>query len=182
VEAVTETRGRTTTHAFFGRAAEACLAAVTAYEAEHEPDVRFQRHVLLALAALDECSRRSELEPADLRSLADAAAVAAGVCRATVADDRLVTVAAWLDDVVGVCAQLLGEEPPPDEWNRFVFDDLDFSLLRAHNEWRLTRPGAETAGRVFDEALEALDPSLSNFRIAAITIQVLAWHARAEEA
>ena len=162
---------------FLGGAAETCMAAVTAYEAAHASSVRFQRYVLLALAALDECSRRRELEPADLRFLGDAAAAAAGACRTEPPNAALVAVAMCLEEVSEFCARLLGEAQPSG-WRRFLYDDIDFDVLRAPGEWRLRGPAAESAGRVLDDALEQLAPSLSNYRIAEITVQVLGWYAQ----
>lgn len=182
---MTETRGPTNVTAFFARASEAGVAAVTAYEAERAPDARFQRYLLLALAALDGCARQAEPEPADVQFLRVAAADAAGVCRTAPPTDGLVDLARGLDEVSDVCARLADGKPwqeaQPSGWSRFLFDDVDFEVRRAGGEWRLRQSVAESRSRVFDHALERLEPSLSNFRIAEITVQVLDWYAHLDE-
>jgi hypothetical protein len=182
---VTDAGEPATAAALFARAAETCAAAVAEYVDVHSPDVRFQRYVLLALAALEELAERPVLEAADLRLLRDAASEAAGVCRTAPPTDGLVAIASCLDDVAGTCDRLLGDAPsedaPPARWRRFCFADADFHVLRSHEGWHVRRSAAEARGRLFDRALEELEPTLSNFRIAAITVQVLDWHAHLDE-
>ena len=170
--------------AFIDRAAEACLAAVRGYVADHEPDVRFQRYVLFALAALDASARHPALEDADLRFLIGACSDAAAVCRTEVPEEGLVAVAACLEEVVVACSGLLGSEAigrtQSSGWQRFLFEDADFDVARADGTWRLRRLALGAESRRFDEALAELIPTLSNHRIAEVTVVVLDWYAHAD--
>lgn len=170
--------------AFFDRAAEACLAAVRAYVVDHEPDVRFQRYVLLALAALDASARHAALEDGDLRFLIGACSDAAGVCRTELPEEGLIAVAACLEEVVVACSALLGSQPIETAhrsgWQRFLFEDADFDVARAAGSWRLRRLALDAESSRFDEALAELMPSLSNHRIAEVTVQVLDWYTHSD--
>ena len=151
---------------------------------DHEPDVRFQRYVLLALAALDASARHLALEDADLRFLIGACSDAAGVCRTEVPEEGLIAVAACLEEVVAACSGLLGSEAaetaPRPCWQRFLFEDADFDVARVTGTWRLRRLALDAESGRFDEALAELIPSLSNHRIAEVTVQVLDWYAHAD--
>jgi hypothetical protein len=143
---------------------------VRAYVAEHDPDVRFQRYVLLALAALDASARQPGLENADLRFLIGACSDAAGACRTELPEEGLIAVAACLDEVVIACSALLDSDDTDEivrsGWQRFLFEDADFDVARTTANWRLRRLALEAESGRFDEALAELIPSLSNHRIA----------------
>jgi hypothetical protein len=167
--------------AFLGRVADACRDCLIHYIRDHEPGRRFERYVLLGLAAVDQAARTETLERADLRFVAEASADAAAVCRTQPPDETILAVAGCFEEAALVCGELLGEhDAGAPTWLRFLFEDADFEAMRRGGGWRLRRGVLEAHDRWFDAALEAFAPALSNHRVAELTVHVLDWHAQAE--
>ena len=166
--------------AFLGRIATECEKAVSAHLETTRPDLRFQRQALFAVAALEGCSAQDALERPDIRLVRDAASDAAAVCRTQHPEDALVTVTTLLDEVVDVCDRLL-DEPVGDgvAWQRFLFADVDVSVVRRDGLWRV-RVGADTTEeKLLDVALDEL-LQMSSHRIAELTVQILDWYAHSD--
>ena len=161
------------------RVAEACRGHLAAHIEETRPDLRFQRPVLFAVAALESASMQHSLDDVEIRLVRKAASDAAGVCRTERPDDAMHAVVARMEEAVTACDGILGEGAPPDQtlrWQRFLFADADVVVSREGRTWRVRGEVGERASRLLDIALEDLAP-LSGHRIAELTVQILAWYA-----
>jgi len=168
--------------AFLARVADECEKAVSAYLETARPNLRFQRQMLFAIAALRECSARTALESPDIRLVQEAASDAAAVCRTLPPDESIISVTAFLEEVVAVCDGFLDESVRVGDgvaWQRFLFADADVSVTRRDGLWRVRVGSRETEEKLLDIALGELLP-MPNHRIAELAVEILHWYAHSE--
>lgn len=159
--------------AFFGRTADECANAVANGAGAELAPVR--RYLVPALAVLRTLAGQPAVSDADLSLARSAASDAAAACRTQPPTDALVAVVASFEDVVVAAAAALGCEPALEPaWERFLFPDVDVEVRRDARGW-LVRAAGETAAESFlDAALERV-VTVSPYRIAQITVQILDW-------
>jgi hypothetical protein len=162
--------------ALLGRAAGACRDAVGGHIELAQPDLRFQQQVLFTVAVLESSSARTDLENADLRLIRSAASDGAAVCRTERPNDAMRAVAASLDEVVNACDALLDQGATVDEWQRFLFADVDVLVSRLPRVWRV-RAGARAAADAFLDVALGEVLTQSSHRIGQLTVQILDWYA-----
>ncbi len=165
---------------FLGRAAEACAEAVALHLKEAHPDLRFQRQILFALAAMEGVASQAEVESADIRLVPTTASDAAAVCRTQPPDDAIQAVTARFEEVVIACDGVLGDGPSGKEtrrWERFLFADADVSVSREPPLWRVRGAVGEASHKLLDIALEDLLLPLASHRIGELTVLILDWYA-----
>ena len=164
--------------ASFGLAAEPCRDALSSYIESEQPGGHFERHTRLALAVLDRCSVRADLDDAGVRNVREVLSDAAAVCRTGRPDDGVVAVAACFEGIVSGCDAALANVERVDDvvpWRRFFFADADIDVARIGRRWRVrTQPGGTAEAASLDVALGDV-LALSNHRLGAMTVQVLGW-------
>ena len=158
--------------AFLGQAAERCQAAVAGANPEL---AAVRRHLVPALAVLRTLVGQAEISAADLVLVRDAAADAAAACRTHEPSDELTAVVVCFEDVVLAADAARGSEPVvAPGWERFLFPDADVEVQRVSNKWVVRADGRSAAHTFLDAALEPV-LAVSQYRIARITVQILAW-------
>ena len=159
--------------AFLGQAAERCQAAI---ETGSNPELAaVRRYIVPALAVLRTVLGQPEINESDLSLVRGAASDASAACRTHEPSDELAAVVTCFEDVILAADAMLGGEPVvAPAWERFLFPDADVEVRRESNRW-VVRVGGRSAAHTFlDAALEQV-LSVSQYRIARITVQILAW-------
>jgi hypothetical protein len=165
--------------------AATCEEAVARYTsgARRAPGRRFSEHVGLALGSLRACVEQPKLHDDDLRLLLSGCADAAAACRAEPVCNEARAAAAAFDRAAATCSDALGNDIAEAGLvrasTRFLFEDADFATHRAGRRWQVRKAGSEAEAARLDEAIAELFPTLSNTRLAELTVHILEWSADA---
>ena len=165
----------------FAVAAESAKRAAAEHVQHAKSRRRFEQYVVLAIAALEQAAAQDDLEPADLRFVAAAAADAAAVCRTEEPSPAVTALTVELEHAARACDELLiGDAPtvPAEPWRRFLFDGLDVDVRRIGRRWRIRVGTVEKEAGTIDEAVSNLLPSAAAGRIGPIAFQILDWFER----